>query len=142
MPHNYADMFQWNERFETGNAFIDEQHKHFINLAKQVGDMYARPINKDELQEALDGLIAYIKKHFKDEEKLMRSVNYPKLKEQHEQHKEIIRNINDILHKAKTTNQLKESLYTIVRTWFLRHVMQEDTEIGKFMKENNIEQPF
>ncbi len=52
-------------------------------------------------------------------------------------HKNIIRDMSYLIQNIKTTNDLKEKLYTIMSEWLLEHILHHDVMIGKWIKAHN-----
>lgn len=59
-----------------------------------------------------------MKYHFDDEEKYMQFIRYPDFERHRQIHKEIIQSMIKIIQNIKTTNDLKEKLYIMVKNGF------------------------
>ncbi len=53
-----------------------------------------------------------MKEHFDNEEQYMQEIHYPYLNEHKIMHKNIIRDMSYLIQNIKTTNDLKEKLYS------------------------------
>lgn len=55
-----------------------------------------------------------MKEHFHDEEEFMQEIQYPRLYEHKQMHKNIIHEMFQLIQNIKSTNDLKEKLYSIM----------------------------
>ncbi|EOI1796739.1 hemerythrin family protein, partial [Campylobacter jejuni] len=76
----------------------------------------------------------YMKDHFNDEEKYMKLIGYPDLEEHKRIHKEIIQSMIDLIKNIKSTNDLKEKLYTVSKKWLLEHILYEDMKVEQYRR--------
>ncbi|ECK2550114.1 bacteriohemerythrin [Campylobacter jejuni] len=128
----------WHSEYSINNELLDKQHKEIFNIAKKLEANIYRHTNKDELKIIIKELFFYIKTHFKDEEKYMKTINYPYLEEHKKLHRILFLSMLKIIKNSKTTNALKESLYIAIKEWLLGHIILEDIKIENYNKfENN-----
>ena len=64
----------WDESLETGNAMIDSQHHHLIDLLDELSDELK---SESEILGMLDRVMDFTADHFLCEEELMTEVGYP-----------------------------------------------------------------
>lgn len=108
----------WDERYNINHQKIDTQHQRLFEPAAQVENAVFKFVKRDELKEILTELFAYMKYHFDDEEKYMQFIRYPDFERHRQIHKEIIQSMIKIIQNIKTTNDLKEKLYIMVKNGF------------------------
>lgn len=125
---------RWDKTYSMNHMKIDIQHRKLFELAAKIEYMFDRPIVKKDLKRVLVELFYYMRDHFKDEEEYMRLIGYPDLPVHEKSHKEIIRSMIHLIKNIKTTNDLKEKLYVIVKKWLLEHLLYEDMKIEVFRK--------
>lgn len=128
----------WDERYNINNQKIDTQHKRLFELAAQVENAVFKFVKRDELKEILIELFTYMKEHFHDEEEFMQSIQYPRLYEHKQMHKNIIYEMSQLIQNIKTTNDLKEKLYSIMSNWLSKHILSHDVMIVTWINENLI----
>lgn len=130
---------KWDKTYSMNHMKIDIQHKKLFELAAKIEYMFDRPIVKKDLKRVLIELFYYMRDHFKDEEEYMRLIGYPDTQTHEKSHKEIIRSMIHLIKNIKTTNDLKEKLYVIVKKWLLEHLLYDDMKIEVYRKslENN-----
>ncbi|ELE3205471.1 bacteriohemerythrin [Campylobacter coli] len=125
---------KWDDNYSVHNAKIDEQHKKLFELAGKVEFMLDRPVYKDDIKALLADFFNYMKDHFNDEEKYMKLIGYPGLEEHKKIHKEIIQSMIDLIKNIKSTNDLKEKLYTVSKKWLLEHILYEDMKVEQYRR--------
>ncbi|EOI1580164.1 bacteriohemerythrin [Campylobacter jejuni] len=125
---------KWDKTFSVHNAKIDEQHKKLFELAGKVEYLIDKPVYKDDVKALLAEFFNYMKDHFNDEEKYMKLIGYPDLEEHKRIHKEIIQSMIDLIKNIKSTNDLKEKLYTVSKKWLLEHILYEDMKVEQYRR--------
>jgi len=81
----------------------------------------------------LDELIQYANYHFRDEEKVMETIGFPRV--EFERHKR--------LHEAFTKELgrlMNEPLWVVldfIQNWLLGHILAEDMRIGRFLRDSS-----
>lgn len=128
----------WEDKYSVNDERIDAQHKKLFELAAQVENAVFKFVKRDELKEILNELFHYMKDHFHNEEDYMKEINYPYINEHKIMHKNIIKDMSHLIQNIKTTNDLKEKLYTIMSDWLLEHILNHDVMIGKWLQEQKL----
>lgn len=126
----------WNDKYKVDNERIDSQHKELFRLASQVENCFYKFVKREELKNVLTELFAYMRDHFKDEENYMQEIGYPHLNAHKQMHKVIINDMSFLIQNIRTTNDLKEKLYTIIGDWLTKHILYHDMMISQWLKEN------
>ncbi|MFQ6342873.1 bacteriohemerythrin [Campylobacter sp. VTCC 70190] len=125
----------WDEKYSINDEKIDAQHKKLFELAAKIENAVYKFVQRDELKEILTELFNYMKEHFSNEEDYMQDIHYPYLNEHKIMHKNIIHDMSHLIQNIKTTNDLKEKLYTIMSEWLLEHILHHDVMIGNWLSE-------
>ncbi|EAI9679523.1 bacteriohemerythrin [Campylobacter coli] len=116
---------KWDKIYSVHNGKIDNQHKKLFELAAKVEHIFDKPVHRDEIKALLTDFFNYMKYHFDDEEKYMQFICYPDFERHRQIHKEIIQSMIKIIQNIKTTNDLKEKLYIMVKKWLLEHILMK-----------------
>ncbi len=124
----------WNEKYSIHDTMIDIQHQKLFELADKVESAVYKFVKREELKEILTELFNYMKEHFNNEEQYMQEIHYPYLNEHKIMHKNIIRDMSYLIQNIKTTNDLKEKLYTIMSEWLLEHILYEDMKVEQYRR--------
>ena len=66
--------FVWDDCFVTGIESIDEQHHKLVDLINEFGALLMEPngADREHIEHLFSGLARYARKHFGEEEQLMR----------------------------------------------------------------------
>lgn len=124
----------WNEKYSIHDTMIDIQHQKLFELADKVESAVYKFVKREELKEILTELFNYMKEHFNNEEQYMQEIHYPYLNEHKIMHKNIIRDMSYLIQNIKTTNDLKEKLYTLMSEWLLEHILYEDMKVEQYRR--------
>ncbi len=122
----------------TDHPLIDEQHEQLFQAINTLMDACATGKGRSHLEATFNFLQNYIEKHFKDEEMLQKSVNYPELSRHqtiHEEYKKLINKSGEILKSEGATiralTELNKSIAVLIN-----HVKIEDKKVAVFIKQN------
>ncbi|EAJ7142517.1 bacteriohemerythrin [Campylobacter jejuni] len=125
---------KWDKSYSVHNAKIDEQHKKLFELASKLEYFFDKPVYKDEIKTLLSEFFNYMKEHFYEEEQYMELIRYPDIEAHKKIHKYIIQSMIDLIKNIKSTNDLKEKLYLVVKKWLLEHILYEDMKVEQYRR--------
>lgn len=132
------EAFVWNERFVTGVASVDEQHKHLFDLANQVGEMLLQTKLPDAV--TIEGLFrelaTYANIHFRDEEQLMQAARLDAAHFEHhvKSHREFIEQVRAMWAQRSTMSAPAETLHGFLVAWLSFHILGEDMAMAQKMR--------
>ena len=134
--------FVWKERFNIGVQEIDHQHQSLLRILNEFIEETRRLKNKEQPTEEdfspiftlVRELQNYTDTHFLDEEELMQSLKYPRLKEHRKIHRSLRGHVERMEQKIETVdrNELNK-MVLVLRDWYLEHILVEDKKIGTFI---------
>lgn len=122
--------FTWRDDYRVGNDLVDGQHEHLFKLANKVFDAQ----DKHALKHCLQELFRYVRKHFKDEERLMSQLSYPDYDHHRQLHNEIELRLSKIDAEFKSDQFSITTLHTLMNDWLLDHILKDDRSIGDFAR--------
>ena len=128
-----SQILEWSSNYAIGDPRVDNQHEHLFRLANQAARLKDSP-DKEELQDLLFKLYAYVEYHFEDEEDLMAKRGYPKLEEHRESHQAIIRQLNVVMKTSRSIREMTERIFGIMSEWVAKHILDEDSDLKSCMK--------
>lgn len=145
------DLIRWDPKFSLGIPFIDEQHKHLVELCNklytEVMESRAKYGNENNAhwQNALAGTlkecVTYVTTHFSSEEKLMKLVDFEQFSEHKNRHEEFTKKV---LETAAGFNSMNFSdaikFCKFLYDWVLSHIAHEDKLYVKKVLEYKQEQ--
>ena len=128
-------QMEWNESYSVGITHFDEQHRGIINMLNRLGDAVNTNTEADALSEIISGMMAYAEVHFRDEEKYLETINYPKLKEHKIIHKNFVEGLGDlgqVLIDQGPSPELAIVLQEKVALWLINHITVTDMDYRHF----------
>ena len=131
-------MIALTEDMILGVKKIDDQHKDLVDRINGITSMGLKSASKEEVQNTIDLLGKYVIQHFKDEEELQRSCNYPKYEQHKEQHQAFILEFQNLKKEFETNGDsiaFAMNLNNTIVTWIVKHIKNSDAELGKFYRD-------
>lgn len=128
------DLFAWSESFAIGDTFVDAQHKQLFSILSRLHWSMDNGDSQALVEKTLNELIDYTQQHFRDEEALMESVQYPGLANHKAQHDELINKVEDMMEEFLDGEPvLTIELLIFLKEWLISHIAEEDAKIGRFL---------
>lgn len=133
MPH---EPVQWNPSFETGLQFIDQEHEGLLTRLNALIELLAKDAPVAAWLPLLDQLIKAVSEHFAHEEQIMDNIGYPGYHAHRQQHQHLLQEVAEFRAQTMTEGATKETLATVrfLKFWVLKHMVQEDTKIGQYVR--------
>ncbi len=131
------DYIKWDSSFVLGIDLVDKQHKTLVEQINKLIRAMEEGKSKEIIFEMVDFLIDYAATHFRDEEEIMKNVNYPELKEHQEAHKnfaEFVVELQEKLQKEGIKSGMAMSMKKFLGNWLIYHIKDTDKKIGEFMR--------
>ena len=127
----------WKKEYAIGNPLIDKEHKQPFEIAGESLAVVLPEQRKKKVRDTIIKLNEYMKVHFKNEESLMRTIEYPLLKEHIKIHKQIIDNIQLMIGSLATTSlkEFEKNLAFLIDSALVRHILEEDVKIQRFYEQ-------
>ncbi|NLL80831.1 MAG: hemerythrin family protein [Tissierellia bacterium] len=131
----------WKEKYRVGVDLIDDQHIELFSRLSKFIQVVQNEFNWDEkieeVKETMVFMQEYVVIHFNDEEEYMEKIEYPKLKQHKQIHKDFKDSINDyvvIFQEEGYTEEKIQELCAKLMTWLIMHVGKMDQQIGEYVK--------
>ena len=132
------DNIIWDSAWDIGNALIDSQHQHWVEIFNRLhrAVLSDDSVDLDELQEStLKEILEYTDFHFSSEEGLMAEAAYPEAHRHWRLHKEFT---NLVYEKNRDLENgdivLNSGLLSLMKNWLLLHIQVEDQKFGQYLK--------
>ena len=137
------DEFVWKEIFSIGVDEIDKQHQALLKLLNRCIQEAEKVKKKatlgsddfNAINDLISELAAYTDTHFKTEEQLMRSVNYPEFENHQNKHRILT---EQVVHLEKNVINKETSaitsITTLLKDWYVEHILDEDKRIGAYIQ--------
>lgn len=125
----------WSEMFSVRVPYIDNQHRKLIQIINNFHETLKDPNLTANIFQTLNELFHYTELHFKDEEQILKLVNYPadqfqKHKKEHEQIVEHIFKLNDQLTGGD--EKVIYNLEVFLNSWIIKHLLSTDKNYQPF----------
>ncbi len=130
---------EWSEKYWTGIAEIDRQHKTLVDLINIMDQVCHRAVNSEAerrimMDKVIQQLVAYTLNHFSYEENLMKESLYPKFIEHKKSHETMIHAIQKYKSQYEKNNLNPEALLEFLSSWLLNHIMKSDQDYAPYVQ--------
>jgi hemerythrin len=127
MPVTTNQLFEWKTEYSVNIAEIDAQHKELFRIAGELNNAMAAGHGKAILTDTLERLIAYTKKHFAHEERLMQLHKYPDYGGHKLQHDKLTGQVLDFQRDVKEGKLLVTlDIMRFLHNWLENHILKTD----------------
>jgi hemerythrin-like metal-binding protein len=128
-------LIEWSEEYSVHISSIDSQHRKLFQMLNDLYEAMRSGKGNSAAPAVLRGLIAYTKEHFAEEERLMKSSNYPRYPEHKAEHDkltaEVVRLVKEF-DSGKT--RLSVPLLEFLRTWLQSHIHGSDKQYSSHLQ--------
>ncbi len=128
------EAFVWNERFETGFASVDAQHRHLVSLVNRVGELMSAPeTSQSEVDGVFHQLAHYAVTHFRDEEHLMleNGIDTRHLEHHRKSHHDFADQVKMMWNQRTMMSSPAETLHGFLVAWLSFHILGEDQQMAR-----------
>lgn len=127
---------KWSDKFSTDIVSIDRQHQELFSIMQDVLEVLASdtiPLSKK--QAVFKTLVDHALDHFDYEERIMKNIHYPQLKQHRREHDDLRSEITQISKNVMSGEGIEDwqGLVSLVQVWLLRHILSSDTPIRDFI---------
>jgi diguanylate cyclase (GGDEF)-like protein/hemerythrin-like metal-binding protein/PAS domain S-box-containing protein len=130
-------QFVWQDSYCCGNLLIDSQHQSIFNLANELFDAILSHQSKEQVSTIAVNLLETAKQHFYDEEKLLRSLNFPQIDQHISDHKRLLKEGHKMARKfSKSKIALGEVFEFIASEGIIDHMLKVDLEFFSLVDED------
>lgn len=129
-----ADPFAFTDEFRTQIPLVDKEHETLFNLVRQTYELVHDEFCVDKFDgivEILEELRNYTIKHFADEERYMKSINYDGLAEQVAAHTAFVEKLNniDLDEIDRDQEDALDKLIKFLLNWLVQHILKVDKKM-------------
>lgn len=133
-------FLEWDDSMSVGVEAFDAQHKELIATIDEFAQAFFDGQGSQVLSRIFGHLIAFMKTHFQEEENLMVQYGYEDYGTHREEHKELVRKLNElqVRHQERDRNVPSETFH-FLKVWFMHHVLETDMKYRDFFREQGAE---
>ncbi len=115
----------WLEKYDTGIAEIDNQHKQLVDYLNHLSAARASGSAK-AVKDVIDGIVDYTMSHFSFEEALMDQAEYPFTRAHKSVHETFIKRVDKFQTRFKAGEAISEEFYDLLKRWLINHIQRDD----------------
>ena len=122
-------MLEWDEKYSTGYAEIDDQHKKLFQVINQLGKSLEEGAGEDKLDEIIAFLEEYAQMHFGQEEECMAREHCPMADRNKRAHQLFIKGIDSYrerLERFEDKKTLINDIHLETERWIVEHICKID----------------
>jgi hemerythrin-like metal-binding protein len=135
MENNYT----WNEGYNTGVKFIDEQHQYFFNIVSTLKENLSDGVCKDSASKIFFSLAHYAEHFLIQEEIYFKDYSFPGIREHKDKHKEFIRRVIKFqVDYEKDVGETCRTMLVYLEQWFENHILKYDKKAIDHLKERGL----
>jgi len=128
--------------------FMNRVHAEEVAMLNRLEALIAQRETRPEAQADIDSLLAdfhaHMRRHFGDEENMMRRINFPPYPVHKQEHDRILAEIESLQAQARETGdtrELERYLLEVVPAWFDQHVATMDMVTARFLQMQGVTEP-
>jgi len=130
------NLFQWKEELSVGHPDIDSQHKMLFRYADELHTAMLAGKGKDIVGQTLSDLIAYTKRHFAAEEKLMQTHHYPGYPPHKAEHDALTQKVVKLQQDFLSGRvALTGAIMQFLSDWLNHHIGEIDKKVGRYLQQ-------
>lgn len=129
-------VVEWKQEWESGLKEIDDEHRGLIQRGNRLLNLSITTHSPQLLIQAMDSFEQYIRIHFRNEEQLLASIQYPKLAEHRKCHEKLL-NETDKMRKQITRGIVDPSalFHFLVDKVLVAHMLDDDADFFPFARQ-------
>lgn len=125
-------MVIWNSTLETGNAIVDNDHRHLIQQVNLLGETLKNGTGKEQIATMIAFLNKYTREHFAREEQIMKNVKCPSTGQNCTAHKALTAKLDGWvarLNASGPNTALVLEIYKESSEWLRSHIVRVDSHL-------------
>jgi len=122
---------EWQSDYETGNEYVDLQHRYFLDLIKRVGINFSETDDDAYKEKLIIELRKYADFHFTSEENIATSCNLQGVSGHHQRHLELLEEFNHYAEDLNKDLKTADEFLGFLTDWLIGHTIYEDQKLFK-----------
>ena len=131
--------YTWKEEYNTGVKFIDEQHKYFLNIVRDLRENIENGVCMDSASKTFFSLVHYAEHYLIQEEIYFKDYHFPSTNEHKEYHAAFIKRV--IQFKTDYERDITLTCQTMQEylvDWFENHILKYDKEAIDYLRDKGL----
>jgi hemerythrin len=125
-----------NRLAADGLAHAENEHARIIRMLQQATEAFIRQASPSEVNAILLDLSGYTLTHFRAEEKLMNSLDYPGIETHKREHEQLAAQVRGLLDVHSKQEALQTAV-SVLDIWLDAHLRITDKEFFDFVRRKN-----
>ncbi len=132
-------LLTWSHACTVGVKAMDDQHGILMDTMNELRDDLLHGCNREQLDESLERLVDFTRKHFASEEHLLQAYNFPGLLEHRAAHQRLLSEIRKTVRRAENCDSLQvHPLLEFLRSWYMEHIESLDRQYGPWLNARGV----
>jgi len=132
-------LMTWNGKFSVGVEKLDEQHHVLFEILNDMHAAMMKGSAQSMTASLVKNLVEYTRTHFKVEEALMATTNYPGIEAHCVQHRALMKQGERYAGRFERGEiTLNPHLLSFLRDWLTNHIQRVDQEYGPWMNDRGV----
>ena len=134
-----AQLFSWKDTYNVNIGIVDSQHKVLVDLINELHQAMMTRTGKEHLGKILSNLIKYTQGHFKAEEGILQSNQYPDFDNHKAEHDRFTKTVLDFQDNFQS-NQIGLTIEVMdfLKEWLIKHIMGVDKKYTPYLKARGV----
>jgi hemerythrin len=130
----------WREAMSVGEAVIDDDHRHLVDLINNFEIAVSGVINHKRIARVLLGLVEYTGEHFAREEDLQLKIRYPFHESHRRSHRDVLKKLSEFVEVYTATpdgpkrDRMVVDLGVFLKEWLVDHIIQSDLRMKPYVQ--------
>ncbi len=132
-------LIEWSDDFSVGIETADIHHKKLISMINSLHQAMSNGTSHEVITKILSALLVYTDKHFKYEEDLFLTYNYPQYEEHKKEHDELLCQVEELNEKFKTSKTcISIEVMKFLKDWLKNHIQETDKQYTDFLNSKGV----
>lgn len=120
-------LIEWSDNISVGIESIDKQHKVLIGMINEFYDLIKIKSNNALIEDLIGKMKRYTLVHFKFEESLFESHNFPYTEEHKIEHQDFVNKVIDLEQRLQDGKLIVSfEVTSFLKKWLLEHIQGTD----------------
>jgi hemerythrin len=134
-----TQLFPWKDAYSVNVDIVDSQHKVLVDLINELHQAMMARSGKEKMGSILSKLVKYTQSHFKAEEGILQSNQYPDLANHQAEHNRFTQTIMDFQAKFERNEVgLTIELMEFLKDWLIKHIMGVDKKYAAHLNARGV----
>lgn len=129
----------WQEKYNTGVTFLDEQHRYFFNIVAALKENLNAGLCGESASRIFFSLAHYAEHYLIQEEICFKDYRLPGIREHKDLHREFIgRMIQFQADHEKEAESTCRTMLAYLEEWFENHILKYDRKAIEYLREKGL----